>query len=323
MIIQQSNNSTQQPLVSIIMNCFNGGQYLKQAIDSIYAQTYMNWEIVFWDNASTDNSAEIAKKYNKKLCYFRGEETISLGAARNKALKQAKGEFIAFLDCDDLWMPEKLEKQIPLFNDSKVGLVYSDVIHFNSNNDTFYISASSSFYRGMCFARLLKNYFLSLPSVVIRKVALDQETEWFDQRFNLIEEYDLFMRIAYSWKLDMCKEALAKYRVHKSSCSWTKEELFYKEQIILLEKFSKLWPEFSVKYSKLKKMQIYCRRAIYLWKNKKAQEARTCLTPYKYRHSRAFLLYFVSFLSPAAVYKIMGKFRKEVRPEGFLSTFAE
>ena len=106
-----------RPLVSIIMNCWNCEKYLREALDSVYAQTYPHWEIIFWDNASTDQSGEMARSYDHRLRYFKGEVTIPLGAARNKALEQAKGEFIAFLDCDDAWLPEKLEKQIPLFAD--------------------------------------------------------------------------------------------------------------------------------------------------------------------------------------------------------------
>ena len=113
------------PTVSVIMNCFNGEKYLREAIDSVYAQTYKNWEIIFWDNASTDNSAEIAKSYDEKLRYFRGEKTVPLYAARNLALKQAKGKYIAFLDCDDYWLPQKLERQVEIFeSDKKIGLVY-------------------------------------------------------------------------------------------------------------------------------------------------------------------------------------------------------
>ena len=67
-------NKKGQPLVSVIMNCYNGEKYLREAIDSIYAQTYTNWEIIFWDNASTDNSAEIAKLSDSRLKYFYGEE---------------------------------------------------------------------------------------------------------------------------------------------------------------------------------------------------------------------------------------------------------
>ncbi|MEK7079138.1 MAG: glycosyltransferase, partial [Patescibacteria group bacterium] len=66
------------PKVSIIMNCFNGSKYLRESIDSVYAQTYRNWEIIFWDNASTDNSAEIAKNYDSRLRYFRSERNYPL-----------------------------------------------------------------------------------------------------------------------------------------------------------------------------------------------------------------------------------------------------
>ena len=320
MTVQQSNNSVAKPLVSVIMNCYNGEKYLKEAIDSVYAQTYKNWEIIFWDNASTDSSAEIAQSYDGILRYFRGEETIPLYGARNKALEQVKGEFIAFLDCDDLWIPEKLEKQIPLFDDAEVGLVYSDVIHFNSNNDEFHVSDKSAFYRGMCFHQLFKNYFLSMPSVIIRKTALDQETEWFDPSFNIIGDYDLFIRIAYSWKLDMCQDALAKYRVHESSISRTREDLLYREEIALLDKYCKLWSDFYAKYSNQIKTQIYYRRALYLWRNKRAKDARNCLSRYKYGNYKAFALYFASFFPPVYVYRITDKLRTIVRPEGFLST---
>ena len=71
------------PLVSVIVNCFNGERYLKEAIESVYAQSYDNWEIIFWDNASTDGSAKIAKSYDKKLKYFLAEKTVCLGEARN------------------------------------------------------------------------------------------------------------------------------------------------------------------------------------------------------------------------------------------------
>src|SRR3990167_1275331 len=122
-----------KPLVSIVMNCYNSEKYLREAIDSIFAQTYQHWEIIFWDNASVDASAEIAKSYDDRLHYYRGTETVPLYAARNKALEKCNGEFIAFLDCDDLWLPRKLEKQIPLFSDQLVALVYSDSLFMAEN----------------------------------------------------------------------------------------------------------------------------------------------------------------------------------------------
>ena len=122
--ITQQND---QPLISVIMNCLNGEKYLRQAIDSVYEQTYQNWEIIFWDNASTDKSAGIAKSFDRKVRYFRGETTIPLGAARNRALDQSRGDYIAFLDVDDWWEIEKLEYQIKLFLEHpETHVCYSD-----------------------------------------------------------------------------------------------------------------------------------------------------------------------------------------------------
>ena len=81
-------HESQTPLVSIIMNCYNGAKFLEEAIDSIYTQTYSNWEIVFWDNASTDDSASIAKSYDDRLKYHLALETTPLGEARDLALKK-------------------------------------------------------------------------------------------------------------------------------------------------------------------------------------------------------------------------------------------
>ena len=117
-----------EPLVSIIMNCYNGEEYLRDSINSVINQTYKNWEIIFWDNQSTDKSSEIFKGYSdKRLKYYLApSHTKILYEARNYATKKINGDFIAFLDVDDWWCSDKLEKQIPLFDDSEVGLVYGN-----------------------------------------------------------------------------------------------------------------------------------------------------------------------------------------------------
>ena len=100
------------PLVSIIMNCYNGEQFLQEAINSVYGQSYANWEIIFWDNASTDNSSSIAKSYDERIRYHLASKTTSLGEARNFALNKASGIYVAFLDCDDIYLTDKLEQQV-------------------------------------------------------------------------------------------------------------------------------------------------------------------------------------------------------------------
>ena len=100
------------PAVSVIMNCLNAEPYLREAIDSVVAQTYPDWEIIFWDNASRDASGAIAKSYGERVRYFRGETTVPLGEARNLAIAEAKGRYLAILDCDDVWLPEKDRKSV-------------------------------------------------------------------------------------------------------------------------------------------------------------------------------------------------------------------
>ena len=90
-------------LVSIIMNCYNGQRFLKEAIDSVYQQTYHDWEIIFWDNASTDNSLKIAKSYDSRLLWFESDKTVLLGEARNKAINNSimrvQKFFLSFFLC--------------------------------------------------------------------------------------------------------------------------------------------------------------------------------------------------------------------------------
>ena len=99
-----------EPLVSILMNCYNGEKYLREALDSILAQTYKNWELIFWDNQSTDKSVEIFKSYaDERLKYFYAPTHTLLYEARNYAIEKASGEFYAFINVDDWWEKEKLE----------------------------------------------------------------------------------------------------------------------------------------------------------------------------------------------------------------------
>ena len=95
---------SENPIVSIIMNCYNGEKYLREALVSILAQTYKNWELIFWDNQSTDKSVEIFKSYaDERLKYFYAPTHTLLYEARNYAIEKASGEFYAFIDVDDWW----------------------------------------------------------------------------------------------------------------------------------------------------------------------------------------------------------------------------
>ena len=120
--------SKELPLVSIVMNCHNGQKYLEDSIKSVTAQTYQNWELIFWDNASTDNSKQVINNFSDaRIKYFKSENFKKLYESRNLAIKKTKGKLISFLDTDDMWEKDKIEKQIEFFEKNKdFEIVYSN-----------------------------------------------------------------------------------------------------------------------------------------------------------------------------------------------------
>jgi glycosyltransferase involved in cell wall biosynthesis len=255
-----------------------------------------------------DKSGEIAQSYDSRLRYFRGEKTVPLGAARNKALEQAKGEFIAFLDCDDLWMPEKLEKQIPLFErDSDVGLVFSDAIYFSDKGRRFQLYGNKKPPSGKIFPDLLKCYFLCLGTVVLKKDALIKIEEWFDERLTVSEESDVFMRIAYKWKCDYADDPLLMYRMHENNLSSLMSEQFPKENELILDKLLRLNANIISEYKHeiyIMKANIQYGYAMEDFNLNRRKMGRKRLIPYLMIKKKLWIPYLFSFL-PFSFYKFL------------------
>ena len=135
-----NNQNNTQPLVSVIMNCYNGEKFLHESIKSVLSQTYQHWELIFWDNKSEDGSAKIFKSYSdKRFKYHLASEHTLLSEARNEAVKRSSGEFIAFLDTDDFWERDKLKLQIPLFKDPELRVVYGNLFIVNEKSNMIII----------------------------------------------------------------------------------------------------------------------------------------------------------------------------------------
>lgn len=204
-----------QPLVSVIMNCYNGEKYLRQAIESVFAQTYTNWEIIFWDNQSTDESAEIVRSFeSRRLKYFYAPNHTLLYEARNHAIEKASGDFIAFLDVDDWWVPTKLEKQIPLFSDPEVGLACGIYWLDDERKNRRRRSHKRPIPTGWVLNDLLKSYFVGMATLMVRSSALASLHPPCDPRYHIIGDFDLVVRLSIKWKLDCVQEPIACYRIH-------------------------------------------------------------------------------------------------------------
>lgn len=236
------NDNSHQPLVSVIMNCLNGEKYLREAIDSVYAQTYKNWEIIFWDNASTDASPDIAKSYGERLRYFRSKLTYPLGQARNLAIAKAKGEYIALLDCDDVWLPQKLGLQVRKIEaDRALGLVYADSYFIDENGNvtgTFFERNKPQQGETAWWKLLIKPNFIPCPTVLIRRSAYES-LGGINSDLTFTEEYELCLRIAFAFDISYIDEPLARYRLHASNLTGTGSLGTTKEQIFIIKNWLK------------------------------------------------------------------------------------
>ena len=226
------------PLVSIVMNCYNGEKFLREAINSIYNQTYQNWEIIFWDNASTDSSANIALTYNDKLKYNKAKSKTSLGRARFLAVGEASGEYLAFLDCDDLWHEKKLEKQIDkIMNSQDVGLVYCKTNIISDKGEIINkYSTKKPLLEGDIFSNLAKHDFIPFVSALV-PLKIYHECGGFPDSFENSTDYYLFLSIAYRYRVLAIQEPCCDYRIHSNNLSHQQQVLGALESIKAVSKF--------------------------------------------------------------------------------------
>ena len=231
-----------EPLVSIIMNCHNGEKYLLHSLKSILNQQYKNWELIFWDNKSTDGSAKIVKNIrDKRIRYFYSSKKDVLYKARNLAIKKTKGEFIAFLDVDDIWSNDKLLKQIPKFTNKEVGLVYSNFYKYFQKNKKKEIAYKNNLPVGHITKKIIEKYQVGILTVVLRKKFLIKE-KVFDFEYDLIADYDFILNFSKKHYFECINQPLAFYRIHneqlqkkeminqaKQYCRWIKNKNIFKK----------------------------------------------------------------------------------------------
>ena len=210
-------------LVSIIMPSWNTAQFIAESIQSVINQTYKNWELLIVDDCSTDDTDNIVEPFltDARIKYFKNEKNSGAALTRNRAMREAKGEWIAFLDSDDLWMPEKLEKQIRFMNEHNYTLSFTEYEKIDEENRTL-------------------NIYVSGPDVVNKRKMyrydyIGQLTMMYSARcFGLIQIKDIKKNNDYAIRLQiykkqdteahLLKENLAKYRIRKKSISHDKLE---------------------------------------------------------------------------------------------------
>ena len=294
-----------QPLVSFIMNCYNGEQYLKRSLDSIIGQTYSNWELIFWDNCSTDRSKEIFDSYKEpRFKYFRSEKNVNLGQARAWAVEKCQGDYIAFLDVDDEWFPKKTEIQVTEMQKDDYVLsvtgLYNTPEDDHSDKRPFHIPDSS----GYLFEKELINFNIGMVESMIKREALIKKGLNFDPEVKASEEYCLFMQLIYDEKICVVPEILAQYYFHKNSLTNKSIDRWYIERFYTLNKILEKHPEAEQRYPQAfveARARGYYYKARYLHSIGNIKAARECLKGIRKVNRKYMLLYLLTFF-PAAVW---------------------
>ena len=234
------------PKISIIMNCYNGEEYLKESLESILAQSYLNWELIFFDNSSNDNSKKIFRSFkDRRFKYFFSYKLLSLYNARNAALEKTKGDYISFLDVDDIWKKNKLKIQLKKINQTKTDFVYSN---YNIlKNNTFSTGFKKKQPEGFVSNFLLQHPFIPILTVFFKKKILKDNNLKFDKKYNIIGDFDLFFKLSKIVAFSYIHEPLAIYRKHSQNFSILNTNLFVKEYSLWLKQNKKILSKASIK----------------------------------------------------------------------------
>lgn len=216
-------------LVSVIVNCFNGEKYLSEAIESVISQNYTNWELIFWDNISTDLSAEIFNKYNdRRLKYFLADKHTNLSEARALAIEKSQGELITFLDVDDYWKNSILETQVALYKDNDVVFSCGNFYIIKEHSRKNKVFKKSKIPSGYVLNNLLLSYSVGLLTLAVRRSAYNS-VGGFSSDYHIIGDFDLVMRLAKNGKMGSFQEPLAFCRKDGNNESIIKADLNIKE----------------------------------------------------------------------------------------------
>ncbi|TQE83105.1 glycosyltransferase [Leptospira noguchii] len=251
------------PLVSVVIPTYNHADFLKLSLASVVNQTYLNWEAIVIDNHSNDNTDEVVSFFgNSKVRLIKIKNNGVISASRNLGIREAKGDWISFLDSDDLWFPNKLERVIFEIQklENQIDVLCNDeyLVHLNQKKKMIltYGPFEDDFYRKM----LLYGNRLSTSATTVRKKFLEEKDLLFseNQEFVTVEDYDLWLRLAKeNARFLFIPEVLGEYTIHSSNQSAAVErhlnhlENLVRYHIFYIQDFeknkNKLWKKFQAK----------------------------------------------------------------------------
>jgi len=234
------------PRVSVVVTCYNYGQYLRGCLESVLAQTWRDLEIIVVNDGSHDDTDKIMASYrgHPRIVYV-NQENAGQARAKNNGIRHARGELIAFLDADDLWEPTKLEEQIPLFQDTAVGVVYSTARFIDEQGIDVTFRHESKYLRprsGMVTRYLFFDNFIPFSSSVVRRECFDR-LGCFDEGLSMGIDWDLWLRFSVDYQMRFVDKPLLLYRQGHAGQMSKNLELRHKCSDAIITRFIENHPE--------------------------------------------------------------------------------
>lgn len=306
--------------VSVVVPTYNRADLILQTLQSVLAQTFTDYEIIVIDDGSTDNTAEILRELIEtgKIQYV-WQENQGESAARNQGLRLARGEYIAFLDSDDLWLPQKLEAQVSYLDaHPEIGLAQSCFSKFDHATGKDLGTRNSAWFSGRIYPEILMHWsdLMATDAILIRAEALER-VGGFDENLRRAEDLDLWRRISRYYPFAAMSETLTKVRVHSDSVSANKTKASESFRVYLEKAFADD-PSLSIEFRKKALARMYAYMAYNQIGNASGnqiqsvrQDARNAITnfPFEWRAHLALALSLSPFSVRRFMYKIWGRLR--------------
>jgi glycosyltransferase involved in cell wall biosynthesis len=268
---------------TVIIPAFNSAQFIAQTLDSVLAQSYPALEILVVDDGSTDDTAQIVRSFGGNVILIQQSHN-GVSAARNLGILNARGNTVAFLDSDDLWKPEKLEKQAACFERKNVAWVCCGASFFDNKTGKLLPGHHKPLFEGDVLEKEFLYSFIRSPTPAVRKSVFD-EVGLFDKTLRIAEDWDMWLRIAAVYPLGTVYENLALKREHKeSTMQRTSTEDLLAMQISVIDKAIARQPERLGSLKNQLAGKIYMNHGIRCTKRGEYQDAR------KYFHQASTMI---------------------------------
>lgn len=300
-----------EPSVSINLCCYNSEKYIRETLDSIICQTYKDWQLIIINDGSKDSTESIVNEYiNQGLpIVYHYQENKGLGYSRNTALKHSQGEYIAFIDHDDLLHEDSIKERVELLNNNQdASFVFTNARFLkNGKKLGLFHYGARSFKPKISLKEFIHFPNIALSSVMIRSQTLSQMQEWFDVKLSLVEDLDLWIRLADGHKICFIDKDLSYWRLHETNSTKVSYAGFSRELAYLQNKYKDKYPGLGFVLDILLNMQIKHEITHELMNGSRVKAFNKVL--FLDKSSIKFLYYLILCFLPTKSYIFIQKFR--------------